>query len=376
MEAESTIRSYADAVGYAWNPKSFEEILLQAEQLEGVTLKALSEEPEEFCMGIGAHDDILYSARINLHLFPKLIKPSTKIVILFGVNHRTKGVRDSLLFDTFSEWKGTYSNIKISTDLRDGLLARLEKHNPAPPEGGAAANPDPSAETDPAAETRIFYKHQTAHEKEHSIEAFIGWLQHLNKEIELLPIIIPRASQAKKLEQISSIFFPELEAELESRSLTLGEDVKILISNDCSHYGDEGFNNAIFGADEAGRVKALERDNSILDLAFKKEELKVEHAYAYLEHVFNFEEMKTNVPWCGIFPVGFGMMVAEKYFGRRGYGVVPRFLRFGDSYELGVIDSEGIRAEREVCGFPDVTAQRTLHHWVSYLAMGYLKKLR
>lgn len=154
---EIKIRNLIDTIGFAQYPWQMDSIIdrIQDADKEPVndTYKAV----------ICPHDDYAYVSGLYSKTLAGL---KAKIVVMIGVAHKAKkfGLQDKLVFDSFNQWKSAAGIIKVSP-LRDMLLAKL------------------SPET--------YVVHDSMMQIEHSLEAINPFLQRNNKNVEIIPVLIP-----------------------------------------------------------------------------------------------------------------------------------------------------------------------------------------
>ena len=117
-------------------------------------------------MAIAPHDDYAYAGL----MYPLVLRNvAASVVIIFGVAHKARqlGLEDQLVFDSFTHWPGPYGDIAVSP-LREKIMAAL-------PEGSY----------------RVSDEMQSI---EHSVEAKLPFLQHYNRSVEFVPILVPYMS--------------------------------------------------------------------------------------------------------------------------------------------------------------------------------------
>ncbi len=208
--------------------------------------------------------------------------------------------------------------------------------------------------------------HDDMQEIEHSLEAITPFLQHQNRLVEIIPILVPYMN-FKQMEKISAQFSKTLAKIMHERGLKFGDDVAIVISNDAVHYGDEdwgGKNMAPFGSDNAGNQKALDLEKEIITtcLSGQMDTKKIKTFTEYTVQKKNYKEYKWT--WCGRYALPLGILVANKLnellYDSQLNG---HFLNYATS-----IDHEHYPVEDIGMG---TTAIANSHHWVGYVGMGY-----
>ena len=278
--SEIKTRHQVDTIGfvqYAW-------------QMDSIMVRISSEDkipsPETYKAVICPHDDYAYAAGLYNKTLAGI---KAKTIVLVGVAHRARNfeLENKIIFGSFDRWDSPYGGIKISP-LRDELLQKLKK------------------------ETYIV--HDSMMQLEHSLEAITPFLQKNNKEIEIIPLLIP-AMTFENMELFSKDLSEALGNLMKSKNLTYGNDIAIVISNDAVHYGSEGWNGnnlAPYGTDDIGNEKARQMDltiinNSLLD-ELNSGNIKLFNIYTVNQD--NFKIYKWV--WCGRYSVSFGLLFANK----------------------------------------------------------------
>jgi AmmeMemoRadiSam system protein B len=343
-QADRHVRRPVDEVGYTHTAEGIAEVVefaLGAEQhrfAENNQLRGVGPD-DVFAAGISPHDDYQYAQQVYAHLYPHI---RASHVLVIGVAHKARDfpeVEGKLVFDSFDAWHGPYGDVEISP-LRADLLEALE------PGGNAIV-------------------HDELQSIEHSVEGLIPWLQHFDRQVQIVSILIPYMSW-ERLAELADRTAAHLQRAMEQRGMILGRDVAILISSDSVHYGDEGWGGkdfADFGVDRQGYDRAVERDlNLVRDyLVDQVSRTKLEQLYRLLVQE-DYHEYR--ITWCGRFSVPFGLAVLEALPTGTGKphhdGVL---LRYGTTLDPGRHDPgvEGL----------GVTAPASLRHWVGFVAIGY-----
>jgi len=339
----SSIRGLVDTVGFCYTREQIEAVIRLSEELERDSLAAVASRlgataKGSWIAGISPHDDHIYAGRVYVHLFRGIC---ARHVVIFGVAHHARkwGVEDQLIFDAFDAWRGPYGPVKVSK-LREQILNRL-------PEWAYLVSNEYQSE-------------------EHSVEGLIPFLQYYDPQARIVSILVPYMRWSR-LDSLSEELAEVLAGIIKQKGWELGRDIAFLISNDCVHYGDQGWGGrdlAPFGADSTGYAKAVARDLDIAQttLCGILTEEKVHAFYNRVLQPTDYHEYR--IPWCGRFSVPFGLetlihlMRALKRQPLRGY-----FLRYGTSYGFGELP-----LRRTGIG---ITAPANLHHWVGYVAIGY-----
>ena len=111
------------------------------------------------------HDDYIYAGPYYALTIERV---GADLVILFGVAHRARriGLEGKLIFDDFSGWRGPYGVTPVSS-LREKVIERLPEE--------------------------IVLVDGAFHASEHSLEAFIPFLQHYRGTgAEIIPVLVTR----------------------------------------------------------------------------------------------------------------------------------------------------------------------------------------
>lgn len=341
---EKKIRSFHTDFGFAVNKQQMEKTIQTALSREK---EALS--PTDILLGDSAksgivaaicpHDDYSYAAQVYLHVMPYI---KAKRVIIFGVAHKAKdfGFKDKLIFGDFDEWDTPAGSLKIS-DLEKYIKTNL-------PEEDFIVSGDFMAQ-------------------EHSIEALTNWLKIYNPDTEIVPICVPHMKW-DRIEELSKSLSEIIIKKIDNQGWKEGKDYAVLISNDASHYGDQGWggkNYAPFGCGIKGYLEGRERDIKLARdfLAGPLQADKLHKLYSSL--VDEKDPYAYLITWCGRFSIPFGLSVLNKISEAGKFEPINGiYLSYGTSVALGQID-EGIEPPLQT------TAPSNLHHWVGYLAMAF-----
>jgi hypothetical protein len=158
-----------------------------------------------------------------------------------------------------------------------------------------------------------------------------------------------------------------LTAIIKDNGWKLGKDIAVLCSTDGQHYGDYGwsyYDYHPFGCNAKGYNKSVELDKRLIDnyLSGKLESDKIHKLFSELVDQKDISNYK--ITWCGRFAVSFAANFANILAGKaENRKLTGYYLRHGTSlsdpwlplHELGL----------------GVTADANLHHFVSYISMGY-----
>lgn len=328
----ATVRPIQDTIGfaqYSWQLDSIiDRIAAEDKTPIAATYKA----------AISPHDDYAYAGG----LFYKTLKGiKAKTVILIGVAHRATNfdLQDKLIFDSNTYWNAPNGHIKISP-LRDSLIAKLHANT--------------------------FIVHDSMMALEHSLEAITPFLQKMNPQVEIVPILVP-FMKFEDMKRFSEDLSNVLAQQMKLQNLAYGKDIAIVISNDAIHYGNTdwgGGDLAPFGVDEAGNKKALEKDRRIIDFCLL-DPISEEKIRTFNLFTVNPNDYKSyNWTWCGRYSVPFGLLTAnklnQKLYGEPLFGTLVDYRSSLTDPHIEVID----------IGMGH-TAPASETHWVAFVGVGY-----
>jgi AmmeMemoRadiSam system protein B len=272
-------------------------------------------------------------------LYPELCqKIKAQNLILIGVAHTAArmSVEDSLVFDSFDEWKGPWKNVRVLPE-RDSIY-RLLAHKYA-------------------------VKNDSLHIAEHSIEAMIPFLQYFNPDVSIIPILVPAMSPAR-MEECGKALAEAITAIAEKNKWEWGRDYAIVVTTDAVHYGNEdwgGRDMAYYGCDDEGNLIALEHEKEIIDSCFLGdiEPGKIRKFNTYTLDGKDFHNYKWT--WCGRYCVPVAMYAA--YFLNNGRNLTGELTGYSTSITSVHIPVDDLQMGR--------TAIATKCHWVGYASIGY-----
>ena len=341
---KDTVREPADTIGYATTPDQVERVVALSDSLIeagalSFALPSASSGAGEMIGAIAPHDDYIYAGPYYTMTFERV---GADLVVMFGVAHRARriGLEGKLIFDDFSGWKGPYGVTPVSP-LRERVIDRLPEE--------------------------IVLVDGAFHASEHSLEAFIPFIQHYRgTDVEILPVLVTRFA-GDSFESAVGEMTRALAAVLAEEGLELGTGAVVMISADCVHYGDEewgGRNYAPFGTDQEGYIQAKKQDFEIA-MTTLEGPISGEKIAGFRERIERDDlEWPYKVTWCGVYSIPFGLSVLDGLAAAQARPAPDgHILGYGTSLEPGRLPVEGTGL-----GATNIATER---HWVGYLAMGY-----
>jgi MEMO1 family protein len=343
LSAQKKIRQPIDTVGFATKSWQMDSVIKRIDRtygsgIDSVNKLNLLKENTALRLAICPHDDYMYAGFLYESIIPHI---KAKTVIIFGVAHKAKkfNVEQKLVFDSFDEWKEPYGNIKISS-LREAIIKKLYRDD--------------------------YIIHDSLQQAEHSVEAIVPFLQYYNRNVQIIPILIP-AMNFSMMEKYSLKLAEVIDKVMKEHKLKWGTDIAIVISNDAVHYGNEdwgGKNYATYGCDNAGYENAVQHENEIINNSLLPQ-LDTACLYKFFTYTIqsgNWHEYQW--PWCGRYSVPFGLLTGMYLSQIRGEET-PEGIKMGYSTSIA---QKPLPVDDLQMG---KTAIATLHHWVGYAAIGY-----
>jgi AmmeMemoRadiSam system protein B len=326
---EVTVRPLKDTVGFAQYGWQMDSIMARIDR-SGWN----ENDTSTWKLAVCPHDDYTYTGS----LYPELCRNiKAKNLILIGVAHGAAkmGIQDSLVFDSFDFWKGPWRNVTVSP-AREELYKRLN---------GFVMISD------------------TLHKTEHSLEALIPYLQYFNKDISIVPILIPAMSPAR-MEECGKALSVAIKEVAAVNGWKWGTDFAIVVTTDAVHYGNEdwgGKDMAFFGCDETGNKKALQHEYEILDSCFKGpitlNKIRLFNSYTLSDS--DYHEYKWT--WCGRYCVPVSLYTS--YYLNDSRPLQGEIVGYSTSITSPHVPVDDLGMGR--------TAIATECHWVGYAAIGY-----
>ncbi len=328
--SEITVRLPVDTVGFAQYSWQMDTLMSRLDREGWKKTKGLP-----WKLAICPHDDYTYVGTLYPEILQNIKAPN---LILLGVAHKAAqlGIEDSLVFDTYNFWKGLRKNVAISP-AREELLTMLK--------------------------CKFAMVSDTMHKIEHSVESMIPFLQYFNKEISIVPILVPAMNQ-DRMEECGKALAYAIKMVAEKHGWEWGKDYAIIVTTDAVHYGNEdwgGVDRAYFGCDEAGNLKALAYEQEIINncLAGKVTPDNFKLFSTYTLKPDNYKEYKWT--WCGRYSVPTALYAS--YYLNDSQPLTGEFIGYSTSITSQHVHVDDIRMGR--------TAIATNCHWVGYAALGY-----
>jgi len=155
------VRPLKDTIGFAQYSWQMDSLMARIDRQGWDRSKGIP-----WKLAICPHDDYTYVGRLYPELIQNVKAPN---LILIGVAHKSAqlGVEDSLVFDTYNTWKGPWKNIQVSP-AREEIYNLLAK--------------------------KFAIINDSLQKVEHSVEAMIPFLQFFNRDISIIPVLVPAMS--------------------------------------------------------------------------------------------------------------------------------------------------------------------------------------
>lgn len=324
------VRPLKDTIGFAQYPWQMDSLMARIERTGWKRTAGLP-----WKLVICPHDDYTYVGSLYPGLLQNIKAPN---LILIGVAHKAAqlGIEDSLVFDSYASWKGPWNNVPVSPVRNEiyNLLARKY----------ATIN-------------------DSLQKVEHSVEALIPYLQYFNRNITIVPILVP-AMNPDRMEACGKALADAIRTVAKNHKWEWGKDFAIVVTTDAVHYGNEdwgGIDRAYFGCDEKGNIKALKHESGIIDSCLKgdivPEKIKLFNTFTLNQE--NFREYKWT--WCGRYCVPVALYTS--YYLNGSNPLSGELIGYSTSITSAHIPVDDIGMGR--------TAIATNCHWVGYAAVGY-----
>jgi AmmeMemoRadiSam system protein B len=281
------------------------------------------------------HDDYTYVGK----LYPELLQNvKAKNLIMIGVAHKAArmGIADSLVFSTFQCWKGPWKDVPVSP-VNVELFGLLKG--------------------------RFAIVSDTLQKVEHSLEAMVPFLQYFNRDISIIPILVP-AMSPDRMRECGKALADAIKQVSIRHKWKWGSDFAIVSTTDAVHYGNQdwgGSDMAFFGCDTAGNRKALRHEYEIIQKCLignvMQDNFRLFSAYTLKSE--NYKEYKWT--WCGRYSVPVALYTS--YYLNNSKPITGELVGYSTSITSEHLPVDDIRMGR--------TAIATDCHWVGYAAVGY-----
>ncbi len=337
-------RGLMDNIGFASTPQQMDSVFARCQNMSAEKNHSLAaqfgwDSQTAFTAALCPHDDYYYAGRLYALALSRIKAPR---VVIFGVAHKAKvfDAQNRLIFDSYPAWFGPYSPVKVSS-LRENLLRRL-------PQQDYVINNDM----------------QTV---EHSVEAFVNFLQAYNRDVEIVSILVPYMDW-ENLSRLSNDLTLALYQICKENKWTLGKNLAFVCSEDAVHYGDSGWggtNYAPYGCDLTGYSKMVEDELQLIQssLAGPISPEKIRAFFYTCVDQNNPREYRRT--WCGRFSIPFGLDTISRLTQKlESHPLTGYFLDYGASVSEASLDVENLSPLGP-------TAPNNFHHWVGYAALGY-----
>jgi len=286
-------------------------------------------------MAICPHDDYTYVGKLYPEILQNIKAPN---LILIGVAHKAAqlGIEDSLVFDSYTHWKGPWENVPVSP-VRAELYNLLKK--------------DFAVISD------------SLQMVEHSVEALIQFLQYFNRNISIVSVLVP-AMSPDRMKECGRALADAIKSVADKHGWTWGTDYAMIVTTDAVHYGNEdwgGVDRAYFGCNQKGNIKARDYEAEIIKNCLEGE-VKPENFRLFSTYTLksdNYREYKWT--WCGRYCVP--VTLYATYYLNGSKPVKGELIGYSTSITGTHIPVDDIRMGR--------TAIATDCQWVGYAALGY-----
>jgi AmmeMemoRadiSam system protein B len=324
------IRPLKDTVGFAQYSWQMDSLMSRIKRLGWEAHPGL---PWKFA--ICPHDDYTYVGKLYPELLQNIKAPN---LILIGVAHKAAQlhIEDSLVFDSYKCWKGPWKNISVSP-AREEIFSLLAG--------------------------KFAIVNDSLQKIEHSVEAMIPFLQYFNRNISIIPILVPTMSP-ERMEACGKALADAIKAVAKGHKWEWGTDYAIIVTTDAVHYGNEdwgGVDRAYFGCDENGNIKARDHEAEIIDSCFTGE-LKPEKIRLFNNFTLKSENYRDyKWTWCGRYSVPVASYAS--YYLNESKPLSGELVGYSTSITSAHIPVDDIVMGR--------TAIATNCHWVGYASIGY-----
>ncbi|HKK42120.1 MAG TPA: AmmeMemoRadiSam system protein B, partial [Bacteroidales bacterium] len=198
---------------------------------------------------------------------------------------------------------------------------------------------------------------------EHSVEAMIPFLQYFNRDISIVPVLVPAMSPDRMKECGKALAEAVREMAL-SHNWVWGRDFAIVVTTDAVHYGNEdwgGTDYAFYGCDEKGNKKARDHEAEIIDSCLKGAVTpgRINLFSKYTLDPDDYHKYKWT--WCGRYCVPVALYTA--FYLNNETPLAGDLVGYSTSITTEHVPVDDLGMGR--------TAIATECHWVGYAAVGY-----
>jgi len=333
-----SLRAVVDTVGFAHQAWQIDSIIKRINTNQSHLLRKTDPPGNpSWKVAISPHDDYTYVG----YLYPAVINyVKAHTIFLFGVAHKARllNSENQIIFDDFDAWSGPYGEIEVS-EIRDEIIQEL---------------PD-----------SLFQINNKMQAMEHSLEAVLPFLQYRNRQIQIVPILVPYMAY-HRMEVIARPLAEAVHRVAQGKQWIWGDDYAVVISTDAVHYGDKdwgGKNFAFYGADSAGYKKAVNYEHEIINKCLVGEisPQKIKTFTKYTVQKEDYKEYKWT--WCGRYSVPMGLLTSYYLQELSELKLEGRLFGYATSIDHSHIPVDDLKM--------GVTASANIHHWVGYAAVGY-----
>jgi len=335
------VRQPVDTIGFAHYSWQVDSLLNRIDRFQPSQLakanNVFADSNTVFRLAISPHDDYSYVG----YLYPAVFRHvRSEVVIMFGVAHKAKrfNLKDKIIFGSIKEWKSPGGFINISP-LQEKIMKALP--------------------------SRMYVVHDSMQIVEHSLEAFVPFIEYYKPNTEIIPIIVPYM-RYERMEEISAKLAPAIKKVMSEAGLEWGSGYSIVLSSDAVHYGNEdwgGKNYDRFGVDSTGYFDALAFEKQLMIESFEgtASDDRVKSFYHATVSDTDYKEYKWT--WCGRYSIPLGMLTAIKLAAADGSMLNGRAIGYSTSIANDTIPVHDIGMGQ--------TAPAKLTHWVGYPAVGF-----
>jgi MEMO1 family protein len=343
LPGDGKIRQPVDKVGFATNARQMNQVVARINKISGTKIedawklngiKGYTSWRTVIC----PHDDYTYAG----WLYPAVLKNiNAGTIILFGVAHKAKkfNIEDKIVFGSHDGWAEPYGVVRVSA-LRESIMRDLPKS--------------------------FYIVSDSLQEAEHSLEAIIPFLQYYNRNIEIVPVLVPYMS-FDRMKSIAGTFSMILTKIMKDNDYTWSRDIAIVISTDAVHYGCEdwgGSDYAFYGCDSAGYKKAVQHEYEIINTSLTGDVTpeKISRFSEYTVQDTNYHAYKWT--WCGRYSVPFGLLVSNDLAEDLHSGTLKgTLIGYANSIDHDTIPVADLKMGK--------TTIANMRHWVGYAGIGY-----